>query len=81
MTFNKWIDTLVSEKGLDTEHVFEVEGKHWGLNSIPLGVVVEHMKIATSREQNQIKDVIVKIDFANGDVMHFFNHLAGAIAK
>lgn len=74
-----WIDRFVSEKELDTEHTFEVEGTS-GPNFIPLAVVVEHIKIATAQEQKQIKDVLVKIDFANGNVMHFFNHLAQAIA-
>lgn len=79
MTFDKWIDTFVSEKGLDLEETFVVEGD-MGENSIPLGVVVEHMKIAPDTEKKQIKDVIVRIDFYNGNVMHFFEHLAKAIA-
>ena len=78
--FEKWLDTLVEEKELDTEDVFEVEGAS-GMNLIPLGVVIEHIKIAPAHEQRQIKNILVKIDFANGDVMHFFNHLAGAIAR
>ena len=74
-----WIDRFVREKELDTEHVFEVEGAS-GPNFVPLAVVIEHIKIATERERAQIKNVLVKIDFANGNVMHFFNHLAKAIA-
>ncbi len=73
-----WIDGFVSEKELDTEHVFEVEGAS-GPNFIPLAVVVEHIKIATERERAQIKNVLVKIDFVNGDTMRFFAHLAKAI--
>ena len=79
MTFNKWIDAFIEEKGIDTETLFEVEGKEY-VNLIPCAVVIEHIKIANKQEQAQIKDVIVKIDFANGDVMHFFKHLAQAIA-
>ena len=74
-----WIDRFVSEKELDTEHVFEVEGAS-GLNLVPLAVVIEHVKIATKQEQAQIKNALVKIDFVNGNVMHFFKHLAKAIA-
>jgi len=80
MTFGKWIDQLVEEKELDTEETFEVEGPS-GWNLIPLDVVIEHTKIAPPHEQRQIKDILVKIDFANGNVMHFFKHLAGAIAR
>ena len=74
-----WIDRFVQEKELDIEHVFEVEGES-GLNFIPLAVVIEHVKIATKREQAQVESMLVKIDFTNRDPMHFFNHLAQAIA-
>ena len=79
MSFNKWIDTFIEEKGIDTEEIIEVEGQS-GLNMIPVGVVIEHMKSAVDVEQQAIKDTIVKIDFMNGDVLDFIKHLAGAIA-
>lgn len=74
-----WIDRFIKEKELDTDHIFEVEGAS-GPNFIPLAVVIEHVKIATKREQAQIKNTLVKIDFINGNAMRFFNHLAKAIA-
>ena len=77
--FNNWIDTLVEEKGIDLEECFEVEGPS-GTNVIPYGVIVEHMKIAPTSEQRKIKDVLVMIDFKNGDILHFFRHLGQAIA-
>ena len=77
--YNKWLNTLVEEKELDVDHTFEVEGAS-GPNFIPLAVVIEHIKIATKREQDEIKNTLVLIDFANGDMMHFFNYLAKAIA-
>lgn len=79
-TFDDWLDTFVAEKGLDTERIFEAEGAS-GLNIIPLAVVLEHLKIAPPAEQEAIRTVIVKIDFANGDVTHFFGHLAKALAQ
>ena len=79
MTTNNWLNTLIEEKNLDTNHTFEVEGAN-GMNFIPLAVVIEHINIAGRYEQIKIKDILVKIDFANGDVMHFFNHLAQALA-
>lgn len=78
-SFDDWLDTFVDEKGLDTERLFEAEGAS-GLNIIPLAVVLEHLKIAPPAEQAAIKTTIVKIDFANGDVTHFFAHLAKALA-
>lgn len=80
-TFNTWIDTMMDEKGIDLEQIIEVEGKEWGLNLIPVAVVIEHMKIAPKHEQSQIKTTLVKIDFLNGDVLHFIKYLAKAIAR
>lgn len=79
MTFNKWLDTLIEEKGIDTEQLFEVEGAS-GLNIIPLGCVVEAIKATCKQEQAAIKAMLVKIDFVNGDIVDYFKHLAQAIA-
>jgi hypothetical protein len=79
MTFNKWLETFINEKNLDTEHTFEIEGQS-GLNLIPLGALVEHINVAPAHEQAAIKNTLVKIDFHNGDPLHFFAHLAQAIA-
>lgn len=79
MNFNQWLDTFVEEKGLNLDFEFVKDGE-FGPNYISLAVLIEHMKIAPSKEQNAIKNMIVRIDFANGDVMDFFDHLAGAIA-
>lgn len=78
--FNKWLDTFLEEKGIDLDESFTVQGETWGDNHMTYGVVVEHMKIAPKSEQNKIKDMLVKIDFKNGDVRHFLRHLAQAIA-
>lgn len=76
--FSKWLDTLVEEKGLDTETVIEKEGNS-GLNIIPLGCLLNAIKGSSKLDQTNIKNTLVKIDFHNGDIMHFFRHLAGAI--
>jgi hypothetical protein len=81
MKFTKWLDTFIEEKGIDQTEVFEVEGATYGTNYIPLGVVVEHMKIAPPAEQAAIKRTIVKIDFLNQNPVPFFKHLAKAIAQ
>lgn len=72
--FAKWLDTLVEEKGLELDEAIET---HFG--TVSLSFVVEHMKIASREEQQQIKTILVKIDFLNGDVMDFFRHCAGAL--
>lgn len=79
MNFNNWLDTFVEEKELDTDFMIEVEGAS-GTNFIPLQIVLDTIKQTSKQEQKKIKNIIVKIDFANGDVMHFFTHLAKALA-
>lgn len=78
-SFDRWIDTFIEEKGIDTEYLLTVEGL-LGKNYIPVGCVIEAMKEAPKNEQQAIKNMIVKIDFVNGDVIDFFRHLAEAIA-
>lgn len=80
--FARWMDTFVSEKGLDTEHVFTVDtDDFWQTHLIPLAVVIEAAKGASCVEQAQIKKTFVMIDFQNGDVMHFFEYLAKGLAR
>ena len=80
MTFTKWLDTLIEEKGLDTDAPFQVEGASGVMNYMTLENVLEAIKSTSANEQAQIKTTLVKIDFVNGDMMHFFKHLAKAIA-
>lgn len=77
--FNNWIDTLIEEKGIDLDDSFEINGQS-GFNLFTYGVIVEAIKSAPAHEQKAIKDVIVMIDFKNGDVRHYFRHLAQALA-
>ena len=77
--FASWLETFLSEKGIDGETVLAVEGPS-GPNFIPVDCLVAAIIGAPANEQAGIKSTIVKIDFINGDVLHFFRHLARAIA-
>ncbi len=79
MTFEKWLDTFVAEKGIDLEATFQFDNDN-GFNIMPYGVVVEAIKTTTGSERANIKNTIVKIDFANGDVLHFFRFLGRGLA-
>jgi len=79
MTFNKWLDTFIAEKGIDLEATFQFDNDN-GFNIMPYGVVVEAIKTTTGSERASIKNTIVKIDFANGDVLDFFRHLGRGLA-
>ncbi len=80
MTFKTWINTFLSEKGIDPETVVEAEGPS-GTNFIPVGCLVELMQSAPKHEQQGIKTMLVKIDFVNGSVLDYFKHLAKAVAQ
>lgn len=79
MRFNKWLDTLIEEKEIDDTIVFEKPGPS-GANFIPLAMVLEAIKGAPDHEQRGIKTMLVKIDFVNGNIVDYFNHLADALA-
>ena len=78
--FNNWLDTFIDEKNINIHDTFEIN-KNGTLNIISYGSIIDHIKITSKQEQKQIKKTIVKIDFFNGDVLHFFRHLGQALAK
>ncbi len=80
MTFSKWLETFLEEKGISREETLEVEGKMYGTNWMPVSVLVAFMKVAPKHEQAAIKKMLVKIDFVNGNVRHYLTHLAKAVA-
>ena len=76
-----YLNNLISEKAnISMNTPIEVEGAS-GTNFMNVGIIVEHILIAPKSEQEAIKNVLVKIDFHNGDILDFFKHLAKAIAK
>lgn len=77
--FKNWLATFIDEKGIDLEATMTVEGPS-GPNVIPVACLVEAMNAAPAHEQAGIKNMIVRIDFKNADVMGYFQHLARAIA-
>lgn len=82
MTFAKWIDTLLEEKGIAPDDIVTAEGPN-GPNHIPVGALVEAIKAAPDHEQRGIRDMLVRIDFTapgRAPVLHYLAHLARAIA-
>jgi|TARA_R110001632_G_scaffold17376_3_gene55124 hypothetical protein len=78
--FNNWLDTFLSEKGIDLDQPINVEGES-GLNFMTVENIVEFMKVTSAGEQKAIKNTFVMIDFKNGDVLHFIKHLAQGVAQ
>ncbi len=76
----KYLETLISEKSAhDIDDSFEVEGPS-GANHMTYQNVVDAIAAAPKSEQTVIRNNLIWIDFANGDVFHYFRHLAQAIA-
>jgi hypothetical protein len=78
--FASWLLTFVSEKGLDVEHRFEVDGPQGMINSIPLSNVITAMCHGSADEQEAIRNQLVALDFANRNVMDYFERQAGVLA-
>ena len=76
----KYLNTLISEKNINTETIFEVEGES-GTNFIPLAVVIEYISTMPESMQLKVRTQLVKIDFHNGNVLNFFEYIAKYIAK
>ncbi len=69
--YQEWAERLFSEKGiaLDAELT----------NNQTVQSVLGFCAEVSDAEQDKVRDTLVQIDFANGDVLHFMNYLAKAI--
>jgi len=79
--FARWLDTFISEKGLDMDTLFYVDEKFGISNVIPFTALIENIKGGSPQLQAQIKITLVKIDYVNGNVMDVFKHLAQGIKQ
>ena len=76
----KYFTTLLNEKGISLDTPIEVEGAS-GTNFMSVGIVLEHIEIASKREQEAIRNMCIKIDFHNASILDYFKHLAKALAR
>ena len=83
MTFREWFDTFIEEKGLDQVYqAWDLQSPNGTWNHIDSEVVIEWIQnLEDPKIQYDIKDKIVKIDFLNGDVMHFFKYIAQGLVN
>lgn len=71
-----YLTTLIEEKGKRIDDEIKIDG-HIGLTYEMLLDFIEQCP-GTHKE---IKDTIVMIDFKNGDVFHYLDHLAKGMLK
>ena len=79
-SFDNWLDNFIKEKEIDLDETFTIES-NGQVHIFEIGNIIENIKATSSKEQNAIKDMIVKIDFHNGDVVDYFKHLAKALVE
>ena len=75
-----YLNRFFEEKDIP-EAVFVVTDSVGVEHVIPSGCVVEAIAQTEGDERRHIESHIRNIDFYNGDVNHFFEHLAGALAE
>ena len=77
MTF---FETFFSEKDL-TDEVYTVTSANGTPNIIPSSVVIEAVKRTKGEEAQKIEAILREIDFLNGNIHHFLQHLAQGLAE
>lgn len=75
-TMKNYLINLIEEKGQSLDSEIQIEG-HFGLT---YGMLVDFICEA-KQYHGQIKNTLVAIDFKNGDVFHYLNHLANGMVK
>ena len=67
----QYLEALIEEKGRSLNDEIEIDG-HIGLE---WDALVDYIVVAVEYHK-QIRDMLVMIDFKNGDVFHYLTHLA-----
>ena len=73
-----YITTFFAEKNLD-DRIYEVENGGT-LNLISTADVIEKIGLTSGDERQKIESILRDLDFHNGNVHHFLEHLAQAMA-
>jgi hypothetical protein len=79
MTSATYLARFFEEKNL-ADRTYEVAAPDGTMHLIPTACVIEAIHHAPTGEQDKIAGIIRQLDFRNGDIHHFLNHLAGALA-
>lgn len=66
---------MIEEKGLDTE-TMQVQHTNGEIHMVEMGALLEVIDLTSPDDRVNIHGIMSRIDFLNGDLMHFMNHLA-----
>lgn len=78
--FEKWIDTYFDEKDLDLE-VWTYSRGNVIANIDNKSVIAVLRAVKNKQQQKDIREVLVSIDFANGDVNEYLKYLSEQIFR
>ena len=77
-----YLETLLTEKGITLNHTIEVKSNNiFGNHFIPMEVVIEFIETLSTPVQEQIRKTLVRIDFMNGDVLHYFQFISEGMVQ
>jgi len=77
-----YLETLLTEKGISLNHTFEVKSEGvFGNHFVPMEVVIEFIETLSASVQEQIRKTLVKIDFKNGNVLHFLEFISKGMVE
>ena len=79
MKTEEYLKRFFEEKEIE-EKVYTVNHKQ-NLHFIESERIIELIFLSGADEQEKIAGILREIDFRNGDINHFFNHLATAYVK
>ena len=76
--FYQWFTTFLEEKEIELGEGFKNDkGIYFQLGDIVQTII----SFSPPEEQEEIKKILVQIDFLNGDPLHFFRHIANALTQ
>lgn len=76
--FYTWLDNFVKEKGIDISKEFKTS-KLGISQTFSYEDIINNIKAAPENEQSIIKDTLVKLDFANKDILDYLRFLSKAL--
>ena len=78
----KYIETLLTEKGISLSHTFEIKSDSlFGNHIVPLEVVIEFIETLSPPVQDQIRKTLIRIDFKNGNVLDFLEYITKGMVE
>lgn len=82
MNISQYLITLLTEKGIYLGYNIRIKSDSvFGDHTIPLLVLIEFIENLDPNSQKKIRETLVRIDFQNGNILHFFKFLAEGMVK